>query len=86
MFLTNQIHHFSLCLYHDNVIHPPNPCIIIWSSLLCLYHFFLYSWPCRAPCGVLVSWPGMEPGPLAMEVHSPNHWGPSGKSPSVSAS
>ena len=25
MFLTNQIHHFSLRLYHDKVIHPPTP-------------------------------------------------------------
>ena len=27
-----------------------------------------------AACGILVSWPGMELGSLAMKVWSPNHW------------
>ena len=35
-------------------------------------YFFL--WLCHAAYGILVSWPGIEPGPLAVEVWSRNHW------------
>ena len=29
--------------------------------------------PCRAACGILVPWPGIEPGPSAVRARSPNH-------------
>ena len=35
---------------------------------------FKIFWPCRAACGILVPWPGMEPVPPAVEARSPNHW------------
>ena len=34
----------------------------------------LFFWPCRMACGILVPRPGIEPGPLAVRVWSPNHW------------
>ena len=35
---------------------------------------FCFSGPQRAACGILVSQPGIEPGPLAVKAQSPNHW------------
>ena len=35
---------------------------------------FVFFWPLRAACGILVPQPGIEPGPLAVKVRSPNHW------------
>ena len=36
--------------------------------------FFFFFWPYCVVCGILVPWPGIEPGPLAMKVLTPNHW------------
>ena len=36
--------------------------------------FFVFVWPRHAACGILVSRPGIEPGPLAVKARSPNHW------------
>ena len=35
-----------------------------------------YFLACYKACGIiiLVAWPGTEPGPLAVEVPTPNHW------------
>ena len=33
-----------------------------------------FFWPSCMICRILVSWPRIEPGPLAFEVQSPNHW------------
>ena len=30
--------------------------------------------PYHAACGILVPWPGTEPGPLAVRAQSPNYW------------
>ena len=35
---------------------------------------FVYLRGHRVACGILVSQPGIEPRPLAVEVRSPNHW------------
>ena len=35
--------------------------------------FFIF-WLCHAACGILVSWPGIEPAPPALEAQSLNHW------------
>ena len=36
-----------------------------------IFLFFFFG---LAACGILVPPPGIEPGPLAVEVLSPNHW------------
>ena len=36
--------------------------------------FIFFFWPPRVACGILVSRPGIEPGPPAMEGQSPNYW------------
>ena len=37
---------------------------------------FVCFWPhhCAVACGILVSPPGIEPGPSAVRAQSPNHW------------
>ena len=42
-------------------------------SILFIY-LFIYFWPCRATCGILVPQPGIEPVPHAVEAQSPNFW------------
>ena len=37
------------------------------------FSFFSF-WPHYAPCGILVSWPGIDLTPSVVEVQSPNHW------------
>ena len=37
---------------------------------VCLFVF----WLCSAACRILVPQPGIEPGPPAVQVQSPNHW------------
>ena len=36
--------------------------------------FYLFIWPHWAACGILVSQPGIEPEPPALEAWSLNHW------------
>ena len=36
--------------------------------------FFFFFWPCREACGILVTQPGIEHVPPAVEVWSLNHW------------
>ena len=38
------------------------------------WHFIYLFWPHHASCGILVSQPGIEPAPPAMEKWSLNHW------------
>ena len=38
-----------------------------------LGHLHIYI-PILEACGILVPWPGIEPGPSAVKVLSPNHW------------
>ena len=38
------------------------------------WYFCLSIWLCRAACGIFVPRPGIEPGPSAVRVQSPNHW------------
>ena len=38
-----------------------------------VFHFLLF-WLHHTTCGILVSWPGIEPGPSAVTAWSPNHW------------
>ena len=33
----------------------------------CIFNFFFFFSLCRAACGILVPWPGFEPGPLGSE-------------------
>ena len=35
--------------------------------------FYLF-WLSAVACGILVPWPGIEPGPPAVEVQNPNLW------------
>ena len=51
----------------------------MYSSTSCFSFFFFFIfifsfWPCLMACGILVPRPGIEPGPLAVKVWSPNHW------------
>ena len=39
-----------------------------------LSFFFFFFGPRHVPCGILVPQPGIEPGPSAVKVQSPNHW------------
>ena len=50
------------------------PCL--WKILLFFKKITLFFrfWPCHAAYGILVSWPGFEPGPLAVKAWSLNRW------------
>ena len=42
-----------------------------------IFYFIIYLfifWLCHAVCGILVSWPEIEPVPLALEAQILNHW------------
>ena len=39
-------------------------------TALTIFLFLLYHMACR----ILVPWPGIEPGPLAVKVGNPNRW------------
>ena len=56
--------HSSLFLFRNLVLSP---------GLILEFSFFFF-WPRLAACGILVSLPGMEPVPPAVEVQSPNQW------------
>ena len=44
---------------------------VFWEFLLiCLF----IHWPYSVACGILISQPGTEPGPLEVSTQSPNHW------------
>ena len=45
------------------------------SILFLLFYFYISFWPRPMTCGILVPQPGIEPGPHAVEVWSPKHWG-----------
>ena len=38
---------------------------------------YLFFWPHRAACGILITQLGIKPGSPAAEAQSPNHWTPS---------
>ena len=49
--------------------------VIFWGiSILFLFYFYLFIWPCHAACRILVPRPGIKPGPPAVEAQSLNHW------------
>ena len=37
-------------------------------------YLLIYLFSCCTACGILVPWPGIEPGAPAVKVPSPNHW------------
>ena len=39
-----------------------------------LGHFIYLFWLSGVACGILAPWPGIEPGPPAVEVQNPNLW------------
>ena len=41
---------------------------------LCQFLIFFFFWPRRGTRGILVPRAGLEPGPSAVKVQSPNHW------------
>ena len=47
-----------------------------WKDTLCSSVLFLYLfvWLHHTACGILVPWPGIEPGAPAVGSPSPNHW------------
>ena len=45
-----------------------------WSSHRQQELIYIFFWLPWAACGILVPWPGIEPGPSAVKVLSPNHW------------
>ena len=38
------------------------------------FFFFFFFWPRRLAHGILIPWPGIEPGCSAVKAWSPNHW------------
>ena len=46
--------------------------ILLCYALLNLKNFIFFFWPCCAACESLVPWSGIEPGPLAGKMLSPN--------------
>jgi len=42
--------------------------------ILSKFPFFIIFWPCDVACGILASWPGIEPMPIAVEAQSLNHF------------
>ena len=44
----------------------------VFGEFLLIYLFI--HWPYCVSCGILISQPETEPGPLAVRVQSPNHW------------
>ena len=63
--------------FHNSIVYtsmwvpPPPTSSFLWPFLLLLFLFVLLL---HAACGILVPWPGIEPGPLAVKVQRPNHW------------
>ena len=45
----------------------------LWADATSSSSSFFFSPRCAAR-GILVPWPGIEPGPSAVKVRSPNHW------------
>ena len=46
-----------------------------FSVLVVLFYYWcFFFWPGHAFYGMLVPWPGIEPGPPALEAQNPNHW------------
>ena len=43
-------------------------------SLFLLLLFIYFFWPCCPGCGILITRPGIEPQPLAVEAWSLTHW------------
>ena len=39
-----------------------------------LFFVFCLFWSHRMACGILIPWPGIEPGPTAVKGSSLNHW------------
>ena len=51
-------------------------CLLDKNPFFCFYFlssFIYFSWWCHAAFGILVSWPGIEPIPPALEAQCPNH-------------
>ena len=48
-------------------------CFFLLKSAVIYLFVYLFWLPLMA-CGILVSWPGIEPAPPAVEVWSLNHW------------
>ena len=52
-------------------------CFIYLQLYFFIFYFILFLkifWPRHTTCGILVPWPRIEPGRLAVKVQSPNHW------------
>ena len=57
------------------------PSVFFFNLLKIFFFFFSLAAPGGLwACGILVPQPGIEPGPSAVKVRSPNHWKP-GNSP-----
>ena len=53
--------------------------MIDWQTMViltCIYGrcILFFPLPYYVVCGILVPWPGIEPGPLAVDIRTPNHW------------
>ena len=50
-------------------------CRLIFATALFFKFLFIYLfWLCLTACEILIPRPGIEPGPSAVKVQSPNHW------------
>ena len=61
--------HPGCCVYQQFI---PFYCwVVVHHVFFCFLVFF---WSHHEACGILVPWPGIEPGASAVKVQSPNHW------------
>ena len=52
-----------------NLLQKKNALGLHWCNMFVFFFFF-----CPMACGILVSQPGIKPGPLAVKVWCLNHW------------
>ena len=83
VYLHTHTHTQSICVCHNVLIHLSIMDTEVVSLSLLLYIILLWTWECIfffffgphcTACGILVSWPGIEPKTPAVKVWSPNHW------------
>ena len=64
------------CSSYNNILflfYGPNTIFYLSEDMNYNSFLFVCFWLCRAACGMLVPWPGIEPTPSAVRAPSPNH-------------
>ena len=62
-----------LTIFHWHL--PLSVCVILYFTRCSLFKkIIFFFWPHHTTRGILVPWPGIQPGTLAVGVQSPSHW------------